>query len=236
MKEDVNRKTVAKILDAAGEVFCAFGFHGASIRDVTQKAGVNLAAVNYHFRDKKSLYCAVLTRGLRPINQARLSQLKIASEKAGENPVPLAHLMDIFARPIFELHGDFEHGGTHLLQLLGRCVLQPLPFVEEFLKANLHPTTARFARAIRRHVPTLSPEDFLWRISFIVGAMHHTLATMHRMKELTGGICQNNDSAGASRHFANFAIATLTAPATRPASETSENFRGEQSGKIGIIT
>src|ERR1700745_3619668 len=48
-----------KILSAAGEVFAEQGFDGATIRAITERAGVNGAAVNYHFRDKAELYTRV---------------------------------------------------------------------------------------------------------------------------------------------------------------------------------
>lgn len=53
-------KTRDKILGAAGEVFAEQGFEGATIRAITERAGVNVAAVNYHFRDKAELYYRVV--------------------------------------------------------------------------------------------------------------------------------------------------------------------------------
>src|ERR1700738_422767 len=49
-----------KILNAAGEVFAEQGFEGATVRAITERAGVNLAAVNYYFRDKAEFYRRVL--------------------------------------------------------------------------------------------------------------------------------------------------------------------------------
>jgi TetR/AcrR family transcriptional regulator, regulator of cefoperazone and chloramphenicol sensitivity len=49
-----------KILNAAGEVFAEYGFEGATIRSITERAEVNVAAVNYHFRDKAELYNRVV--------------------------------------------------------------------------------------------------------------------------------------------------------------------------------
>src|ERR1700677_632976 len=53
--------TSDRIIAAAGAVFAERGFRGTTIRQITARAGVNLAAVNYHFRDKNELYIRVLT-------------------------------------------------------------------------------------------------------------------------------------------------------------------------------
>jgi len=52
--------TETRILEAAGDVFSKTGFQAAKVRDICARAGVNLAAVNYHFGDKLGLYNEVL--------------------------------------------------------------------------------------------------------------------------------------------------------------------------------
>jgi TetR/AcrR family transcriptional regulator, regulator of cefoperazone and chloramphenicol sensitivity len=49
-----------RLIEAAGEVFAEKGLHGALIRDITRRAGANIASVNYYFRDKFELYALVL--------------------------------------------------------------------------------------------------------------------------------------------------------------------------------
>jgi hypothetical protein len=44
-----------------------------------------------------------------------------------------------------------------------------------------------------------------------MGAMHHTLATLHQMSELTRGICRNDDHESALRRFLEFAVVTFQA-------------------------
>jgi len=52
--------TRERILEAAGEVFAMSGYRNTTIREICRCAGVNIAAVNYHFRNKEGLYLAVL--------------------------------------------------------------------------------------------------------------------------------------------------------------------------------
>lgn len=52
-------ETRSKILQSANKLFANYGFDGTSIRDIAKEAGVNLAAVNYHFKNKNNLYCEI---------------------------------------------------------------------------------------------------------------------------------------------------------------------------------
>src|SRR6202171_5183423 len=67
--------TKTRILDAAEHLFMEHGFEATSLRQLTSAAGVNLAAVNYHFGSKEELFQAVLTRRLDPMKQERIALL-----------------------------------------------------------------------------------------------------------------------------------------------------------------
>ena len=51
------------MLEAAGKLFAQHGSDATSVRDICLEAGANIAAVNYHFGDKRSLYRAVIEQG-----------------------------------------------------------------------------------------------------------------------------------------------------------------------------
>jgi len=200
-----DKNTLDRILIAAESLFAEHGYDGTTLRQITQRAEVNLAAVNYHHGDKESLYLEILRRRIQPINQTRLVWLDEAEKQAGDQPVPLALLMEILAGPLFQLYAESDKNGRYGARLIGRALVEPLPFMETFLAGEFQPWLARFGQALRRHASALTPEDFLWRFSFVIGALQHTLATLHRMKGLTRGICRDNDHAAALPRFVQFA-------------------------------
>lgn len=67
--------TVERILDTAEILFAEKRFAETSLRAITSKAGVNLAAVNYHFGSKESLIQAVFERFLKPFCAALEQQM-----------------------------------------------------------------------------------------------------------------------------------------------------------------
>ena len=70
--------TKDRILGAAEELFAQHGFAGTSLRQVTSRADVNIAAVNYHFGSKENLVNEVFRRRMDDMTAARLSLLEKA--------------------------------------------------------------------------------------------------------------------------------------------------------------
>lgn len=58
------RDSRSTIIGVAGEIFAEHGYEAATIKQITDRAGVNVASVNYYFRDKLGLYTEVLRQSL----------------------------------------------------------------------------------------------------------------------------------------------------------------------------
>ena len=76
------RSTKDRIMDAAEALFALNGSSGASLRAITRRAKVNLAAVHYHFGSKDRLLEAVLARRLLPLNAERIRRLETYQKEA----------------------------------------------------------------------------------------------------------------------------------------------------------
>ena len=167
--------TKTRILNAAEKLFGQNGFDGTSLRDITTEAGVNLAAVNYHFQSKESLIDALIDRRLGPINQKRMEML----EAAGPSPT-LEQVVRAFLAPI--LHSD----SATAVPLIGRVLSNPTQFLDRVYKRRLAATVSRFSDELSRILPELSPEDRFWRLHFMAGTMTNTLALSSVLPQMMG--------------------------------------------------
>ena len=100
--------TKETILDSAEQLFAEQGFAPTSLRAITARAGVNLAAVNYHFGSKADLSREVLARRLEPLNRERLRLLD-ACEATGKPP--LEGIVAAFVAPALNLNREAEGAG-----------------------------------------------------------------------------------------------------------------------------
>ncbi len=205
--------TKDRILDAAEALFMEHGFEATSLRSITTAAGVNLAAVNYHFGSKEELFQAVLTRRLDPMNQERVDLLSALERAAAPGAVPCEQILSAMFVPALRLARDPERGGKDFLRLLGRAYADPAPFIRRFLSAQYAAMIARFKAAFARALPELPPKELSWRLHFIMGALSYTLAGTDALKliaELTSTDTGNDEML--LRRLAPFLLAGLQSP------------------------
>ena len=166
--------TKSRILDAAEQLFADYGFPATSMRDITNEADVNLAAVNYHFGSKEALRIAVGERTAAPINRDRLERLDELERKAGGSAVSVEALVRAFLAPMFE-RWSLGKSEPKILKLVGRIHAE----VDQDLRAKFirqfDAVFARYSTAFQRSLPEVPAGDVHWRMLFLVGSMAHTM-------------------------------------------------------------
>lgn len=173
--------TKTQILNAAERLFGEHGFGGTSMRALTAAAGVNLAAVNYHFRSKEGLLDALFARRLDPMNRERLAMLDEVLASAGDQPPALEQVIRALVWPPLRLWHDRETDGARFLRLLGRVHSEPGPEVRGMLIRYFDQVQKRFTDAIARCMPGSDPADRIWGAIFTIGAMAHSVCTAEQL-------------------------------------------------------
>jgi|TARA_B100001971_G_scaffold190287_1_gene192909 AcrR family transcriptional regulator len=166
--------TKERILDAAERLFADHGFPTTSMRDITNEACVNLAAVNYHFGSKEALLIAVLERTTAPVNRARLERLD-ELEARGNTTVPTDQVVRAFLTPLFDKWCEWGKSDPKFLKLVGRIHAE----VDQELRAKFlkkfDTVFQRFSTAFQRSLPELDAVEVHWRLLFLLGSMAYTM-------------------------------------------------------------
>jgi AcrR family transcriptional regulator len=205
--------TKTRILDAAERLFVEHGFEATSLRSLTSAAGVNLAAVNYHFGSKEELFQAVLTRRLDPMNQERIDLLGRIEREAGGRALSCEKILFAMLIPALKLARDEKRGGKNFLRLLGRAYADPAPFIRHFLSDQYAGMIGRYKEAFLKALPHLSRQELTWRLHFVMGALSYTLAGTDALKLFAEATSTTNNDELLLQRLAPFLVAGLKAPA-----------------------
>jgi AcrR family transcriptional regulator len=180
------KETQTRLLDVAEELFMQHGFEGASMRMLTSRAGVNLAAVNYHFGSKDALIEAVFRRRLDPMNTQRLAELDRLEAEAGGKPLEPVAIIRAFLGASLRMVEDARTGGRNFTRLLGRAYTEPAKSIRQLIGRMYAPTMERFKSAFVRALPELPRDELVWRMHFMFGTLAYTLAATDTVQLIAG--------------------------------------------------
>lgn len=197
--------TKQRILDSAEALFARHGFAGASLRQVTASANVNLAAVNYHFGSKENLINEVFRRRLDSLNEQRLRALEAVQSTPD---FTLEDILAAFVRPALSLSQDHE-GGAGFVRVLARAYAEHNEQLRKFLHDNYGPALKQFSIAFARLLPNLDKQELYWRLDIVSGALTYAIADFGMIKRR--GISEQQHRDLAAEHLIKFAAAGLRA-------------------------
>ncbi len=208
--------TKARILDAAEATFAQEGFDRASLRVITARAGVNLAAVHYHFGSKEALLEATVRRRLDPVNRERLERLDAVEAAAGAAAPALEPVLEAFlAPPILALAALGERGRL-IAHLIARVYFEGGVEPRRVLVEQFREVVQRFAGALGRALPQLPPEEILRRLQYGIGVMTHVLADAPQIHRIAPVPLAEEDAETTLARVLAFVTAGMQAPAARP--------------------
>ncbi|MBN1457753.1 MAG: TetR/AcrR family transcriptional regulator [Sedimentisphaerales bacterium] len=160
-----------RLLDAAEQLFADKGFAAVSVRDITNLADCNVAAVNYHFNSKDNLYLEVIRRRINNLRQVRLDSI----EEAMSNPkTTLEDLLRAFSWAFLEPLVD-EHNGRRLMTLMLREMLDSRVPGEMLFEEMIKPITEALCDAIMKVSPGIDMPRACLCVQSLVAQLLHTI-------------------------------------------------------------
>ncbi len=172
--------TIDRILDAAEVEFAAHGFVETSLRTITSKAKVNLAAVNYHFGSKKGLIQAVTDRFLGPLTknlQTQLSAYEVALTETQGDEQELQVLLSILARSCQQVAQQNHHSLAVFARLINTAYSQSQGHLRKHLTKQYGASFMYFMKLLRRHMPPMTHEQFFWRFHYLLGILVFSISS-----------------------------------------------------------
>jgi AcrR family transcriptional regulator len=154
--------TRQRIVEAAGEIFAERGFDATTIRDICQRAGANVASVNYYYGDKQRLYVEAVVRAHR----WRMERAKLPEWPP--NTPPQKKLADFIATFVRRMRSGPED--TWHTRLVMREILQPTEACAELVHASIRPQFETLLGILRELLPDDTSDEQLHLTAFsIVG-------------------------------------------------------------------
>lgn len=158
------------IITAALELFAENGFEAVSVRDVTNKANVNLASINYHFGNKEGLIKEVTSRILDPMNLKRSEALmEIVSKHGSPENTPLKEIFRAFLQPLL-ISDNIATNHALLSKLAARFASNKDARFPEVTLTIYTDLLVAYVKVLYVKLPHLSVEDIRQRLVFTSGA------------------------------------------------------------------
>jgi AcrR family transcriptional regulator len=194
--------TKERLLEAAGEEFAVKGFDGATIRSISQRAGANIAAVNYHFGDKERLYEAAVIEA-HACSHDPLEEGSMVDGSPEEN-------LRLYVRRFLTNVMGSDRKATWHDALMIRELLQPTAASDSLVRISIRPRFERLLMLLRALCPE-ADERRLHALAFsVVGQVLHYKAARSISVRLVGDEAYARlDLDYLADHIASFSLAAL---------------------------
>jgi AcrR family transcriptional regulator len=164
--------TKEQIITVAERLFAERGFAGTTLRNVVSEAGVNLAAVSYHFGSKEELFRAVVRRFSHPVTER---ELRLLSElQAGPKLPSVEEILTVVLKPSLEILTQDPDNHVMRAQFMGRCRTEPKP-IQQIASEEFAAVTEACLDLLQRVLPDQSRSQLYWKLDLVIASLIRVL-------------------------------------------------------------
>ncbi len=202
-ESDTTRERIAV---AAGEIFAERGFDGTTVRDICQRAGANIAAVNYYFGDKQRLYVEAVCQAHR----WRIEQFPLPPWR--EDTPPETKFADFITTFVRRVRSGPD--GTWHSKLMMREMANPTAACAELVQSSIRPQFEILLQILSELLPADVSHDELRLTAFsIVGqCLFYHFADPVIRNLLSADDYASFDIERLARHITDFSLASIKRP------------------------
>lgn len=197
-----DQDTRQRLIKTAATLFADKGFRNVTVREICQGAGANVAAVNYHFRDKFGLYRAIVETAIEVMRETNEATLE-----AGRGQPPDERLRAYVHVFLARLDGHDRTSWIH--KLMAREIEEPTEALELVGREVMVPRHEYLARIVS-DIVGIPPTDE--RVTRAVMSIQSQCLVFSRRGRMPSPWCEAaRDLASAADHIARFSLAGIRA-------------------------
>jgi len=211
--------TKLALIEAAGELFAEQGYEGTSVRAIAEKAGANVAAVNYHFGSKENLYTEVMRHTVGRVRGVTPSAVLEADGRFDTSEGAAEIIRDIVKADFAAFYAPGQprwHG-----RLIMRSLLDPTPPLREVVKQIFEPDHEALKAIFRRAQPEMTEDEArYWAFSLMGQILFYEFCREPLLLHLQQEQYDADFLAAAAEHIARTTIAALGLPQPESGAES----------------
>ncbi len=212
--------TPQRIIEAAGEIFAAKGFEAATVREICKRGGANVAAINYHFGDKRRLYIEAVKRA----HHSRELQFPLPEwEPAATAEQKLADFILTLLRRMTSPSESSWEG-----ELMSREIARPSEACEELARESIRPHFAVLEQILAELIPSADVvERHLTAFSVVGQCLHYKIAEPIVRQLISPEEYETYSTERLAAHITDFTLRSLQSRANNdlPSSTTLSRTR-----------
>src|SRR5690606_20536073 len=217
----LDNETRERILNAAQKLFEQRSFTQVSVREITDAAGVGIAAINYHFGSKDGLLRALFQRAAPTLLAERKQLLRAAGQQNLDTPQRVRAILHALLSPVIRWSAqDATQANVPFLIRVQLDGPEEIRALGESETRHLKP----FVRALHEALPDLPMTEIFWRLQFALGIEHSLHQEVKRLESLSGGACNLKDPDAVIERVLDFILPGMLLPA--PSSKPAKGARG----------
>ncbi|MEU4955645.1 TetR/AcrR family transcriptional regulator [Streptomyces lavendulae] len=165
LRREAGQRTRNDLLTAALELLAQRGQEGVTLREITQNAGANVAAVSYHFGSLKALCDVAIEHALEHYLDAQIRELDALTGTA-----TLSELAEAFSRPMMSA---LTAGGRDLavIRTVARVGIDP-PEGWDRLAGKFEQARRQAVRILAAHLPGTDEHELVFRVRCAAGMLN----------------------------------------------------------------
>lgn len=206
--------TRERLIQVARQLFAERGYHHVTVRDISQLAEANLAAVGYHFGDKLSLYRTVAQLGLESLRSAGERAVAPAELSAEEK---IRHYVHSYLPRIIRPEGQVEW----FQRVIRHEMAQPTPIAQELSEQIFRPRMQYLANLVAEIMDCSADDRRVQHAVFSIQAqcMFYVRDSFRSIVFASWPTQTPDEIRAAADHIADFSLAGIRALRPKPSGQ-----------------